>query len=199
MLKSVAAAIALAITLSACHSPSRIIEADKWTVTQRKEQLVLTERISYSSTWDTGLKVVEGAMPGIYKAEREDPEGVYFIGSGKPIWFSIPGNKSVSTFVRQGGIYVPHNRTVPPHFIFVVESTAPLAGSINDYELQQTVQNIALPSNGPVTGAQIAGGAIGFAVASAFATLNDGKYTRLFPIHDAAVRQKILAGIQSSP
>jgi hypothetical protein len=198
MFKSIAA-IALAITLSACHSPSRIIEVNKWTVTQRKEQLVLTERVSHPSTWDTGLKVVEGAMPGVYKAEREDPEGTYFIGSGKPIWFSIPTGKGESTFVRQGGIYVPHNRAVPPHFIFVVESTAPLAGSINDYELQQTVQNIALPSNAPVTGAGIVGGAIGFAVVSAFATMNDGKYARLFPINDATARQKILAGIEPSP
>jgi hypothetical protein len=83
--------------------------------------------------------------------------------------------------------------------VFVVENTAPIAGSITDYQVQQTVQNITLPSSGPITGAQIAGSAIGFAVASAFASMNDGKYSRLFPITDATATQKILAGIQPSP
>lgn len=193
------AAMALAFALSACHSPSRVIEADKWTATQRQEQILLTERISHASTWDTGLKVTEGALPGVYKAEREDPEGIYFIGAGKPIWFSLPTKKGESTYVRKGGIYVPHNRTVPPHFVFVVESDAGFEGGINEYLLQSSVQSVAQPTNNFGAGTNIAGHAIAGALVMAMATSNDGKYARLFPIADASVRERIYASIQPSP
>lgn len=196
MLRFVSTA-ALVLALSACVSPSRIIEADKWSVTYRKEQLVLSERISHASTWDGGLRITEGALAGVYKAEREDPGGVYFIGSGKPIWFSLPGNKGVTTFVRAGGIYVPHDRGQPPHFVFVVEQDAGVAGGIDDYLTQRTVQSVALPTNSAGAGANIAGNLIGFAIAQAIASQNDGKFSRLFPITDVVARQKIVAGIQT--
>ena len=187
--------MALAIALSACIAPSRVIEEDTWTTTQRQEQILLKERLSHQSTWYGGLKATEGALPGVYKAEREDAEGTYFIGTGKSVWFSFTAEKGEITYVRKGGMYVPHNRTVPPYFVFMVESEPAFEGGINEYVLQSSVQ----PTNSFGMGANIVGNVIAGALVTAIVKSNDGKYARLYPITDESAREKIYASIQPFP
>ncbi len=207
------AAIVVSVCATACHTPSAVIEHESLRATQRKEQIVLTERIVTSDTRGANVRFEEGALPGVYIAEREDSDGVYFFGKERPIWSKV----GTYVHVMKGGIFIPKERALPPQFFFLLEpshtvvksvddyllqkkaSEQNVANSANDYLLQRTVQDTTSPTSTVSPGASIVANSLVGAVIQSMAAADYGKFSKLPAIKDADIKERLFQSVQAIP
>lgn len=169
--------------------------------TSRQEQIVLTEGVSTVSYRGLNYRWEEGALPGVYKAEREDSKGVYYFGSDRSIWMT---NEAFQRKPRLhiGGIFLPHDKSKGPQFFYIFEMDPTTVDNIDAYVQSRIVATAATPAVAPRAagvslGANVAGNVIGGAVVSGLISLNVGRIEMYPPIEDAKARERILGALRT--
>lgn len=180
MLKRLSIAALLSL-LAGCAGPM----VESLAPTARHEDIVLTDPISTVSYRGLNYRCEEGATPGVYHAQREDAEGVYYFGPERSIWMT---NESIQPTPRYyvGGIYLPHDTTKAPQFFYLFETTVHTASDVIN-------SNAAAGALGPKlnTGAGVAGGVIAGALIGGMLEANVGAIEKFPPIASPEVRQKL--------
>ncbi|MES2041614.1 MAG: hypothetical protein V4495_27675 [Pseudomonadota bacterium] len=153
---------------------------EKLTVADVPEQIVLTTQVSYKSKAFSGMKWEYIALPGIYDAERKDDGGVYFYGNGRSIveigelYGNVPR-------LKVGGIYVPHDKSLPVQMIFAFENKPTTTNDLNQYIQDRTITTTLTPQLRPGigAGANIVGNVAAGVLVSAMLQAGEGEITRV--------------------
>lgn len=169
------------------------------TSTTRSEEIVLIEPVSVFVLPGIGgrTRFETRAVAGRYRAEREDSQGVYYFGEGRPILkqlTALSDGRPLNEFTSEGGIFLPKDGGSPPRFFTIFETGASTAKSLNDLSTQQSVQAAAMPPAGttPVTAG--VGAAVGVAAVGAMLEAAVGQVQLDRPIEDPAAKAAIYAG-----
>jgi len=171
------------VLMAGCATREKLAMADI------PEQIVLTEKVSYKTKAINGMKWEYIALPGIYDAERKDPGGVYFYGTGRSIveigelWGNVPR-------LKVGGIYLPNDKSEPVQMVYAFENKVETTTDLNQYMLDRTVTTTAMPALRPGVGAgaNIVGNAVAGAAVAAMLQAGEGEITRI-TIKDPAVAE----------
>ncbi|WP_428718753.1 hypothetical protein [Undibacterium curvum] len=192
--------VTLVCCLAACAGFAGINPAELGK-TNKQEEIFLTEGVSTVSYRGMNYRWEEGALPGVYKAEREDSKGVYYFGSDRSIWMT---NEAFQRKPRLhiGGIFLPHDKSKGPQFFYIFEMDATTIDNIDAYVQSRIVATAASPAVAPGTagvspGANVAGNVIGGALVRGLISLNEGRIEMYPPIEDVKAREKILGALRT--
>jgi hypothetical protein len=193
LLKSVSL-ILIFVGISGCATSTAPEKLARATV---REQLVFTERITAISIRGAfKSRLEEGVLPGVFTAEREDANGVYFFADGRRVWNVNPVLRKTPHF-QLGGIYIPRDPAGFPSLFTIFEREVHTADSVDAYVAQQSSvdqQSAQAPVGTGVGGIGVnaLGSAIGGAILNGIVDAEVGKILLQPPMTDLVARQKIL-------
>lgn len=167
--------------------------------TTRHEEIVLTEPVSVFVLPGIGgrTRFETRAVSGPYRAEREDSQGVYYFGEGRPIQKKLTSSadgRLLHESASEGGIFLPKDGGSPPRFFTIFETDASTSKGLNDMSIQQPVQAAAMPPTGVSPAAAGVGAAIGVAGVGAMLEAALGQVQLGRPIEEPAAKARIYAG-----
>jgi len=208
--------IVSAVFLSGCATA----QLDNLYPVNEKKGMLITEPISFvfgsSAIMLSGVQA--GLLPGYYAATKENDNGTFYLGAGQCIWYK--GDKEYG--VITGGIWLPKNSNNPARLFSVIGEPSvkvkvlqeapdlcrqPKASDESEGLTGTDLQAVLLanpnaigvrPSgpNGMMSGTQLAGGLIGFAIAQAAVESAKGEYQVLQKVEDSAALTKMAEGVQ---
>lgn len=170
--------------------------------TNRKEEIVLNEPISTVAYRGLNYRWEEGALPGTYRAERQDSKGTYYFGTGRSVWMTNEAfQKTPRLYV--GGIFLPHDGANAPQFFYIFEKEVHTTENINAFILSRIIPSAVSPTTVPgfasaSVGADVVGTVIGVQLVDAIIESGVGSIEMFPPIASATARQKIKDGVRAS-
>lgn len=166
--------------------------------TERNEEIVIEPGFSVVSYSVMNVRHEEGLIPGIFKAEREDADGVYFFGDGRSVWSK---NEIIQKIPRLyvGGIYLPKKSSTAPRIFYLFETKVHTTQDVDAYIQQRIVSSTSMPAPGVSVGSTVAGNVIAGALVNGMFEAHVG-HIEMFPsIKDEAVVKRIKAGHRRLP
>jgi hypothetical protein len=181
--------------LAGCASGTR----EGMSKSTRNEEVVLAEPVSIFAVPGIGgrARLETRAAAGVYRAEREDAQGIYFFGEGRPILrklTALSDGRLLQQFTSEGGIFLPKDSAAPPRFFTILETRHPDSKSSEQAAVQLGVQNAVMPPAGASPGMAAAGAAIGVAAVGAMVYAASGQVVLNREIENAMDKAKIYAG-----
>jgi hypothetical protein len=157
-------------------------------------KIILHERISFklpAPSWFANPQEY-GLLPGEYEASSKIPDGVFYKGKGRAVWFQNPETNKLIT-AWPGGIFVPFDKAKTPSMYKVAESRVYNA-NWDTYEAEYFNSMQGLRGAAIVPAAL--GSAIGMAIVEAIVASEAGNVHIFNDVKDPVFLEKITKAVQ---
>lgn len=149
----------------------------------RNECIIVSEKASYKYTRGLlGVIWEEGITPSVFRAEKEDENGVFYRGHGRPLFQGsdmIPGKY----FLRVGGIWLPKDAMQKAKLYSYFETESYSTSDVDTLAAQLAMSST---NSGMSVGSSVAGAAIGGAIVNVMLQADVGKIFMWSDIEDVA-------------